>query len=77
MTDYAVPHFGILFLTGGRLNRVMASEPNETSYIVGEMIPAYRAASQQYGNLLFLFPSYNPAVVVNNKKKKKKNNAYT
>jgi len=32
-----------------RLNRIMASEPNETSYIVGEMIPAYRAASQLYG----------------------------
>lgn len=38
-----------LLLTKRRLIRSKVSEPNGTSFILKEMIPAYRAASQERG----------------------------
>lgn len=42
-------------LTPTRIIRSKASEPNESSYIFAEMVPAYRSAANEYGE--YTYPS--------------------
>lgn len=40
-------------LTPTRITRSKASEPNESSYIFAEMVPAYRSAANEYGEYTY------------------------